>query len=496
MKKLFFAYLALILLGCASQSSKLLSMSKGCETLSSDLDYIHESMNANFSGTTHDPELRQNAQAVFLEEKSHVLQCRSEIDAQRSLRKYFATFHDPHVKAVWNGIARYGNLVETSSGKKTNSIRSFPLVATGVYVRNLGGRFFIRKIDSGLLKDTKVQVNDELLSCDGKSAQQILEQGILPFEPVSAKEAAQYRMTPLIFIRWDQLAGSQIMCLFKRGEKNIPQAFLWQTVPENYLATKFEMPAAKIYEIEKISQGHWVKLRSFSGYDKDGIAQLKQFAEDAKKLREDKVIVVDVRGNTGGSSIWGTHWIENLYGYHVDSANGEALVLASPGNHGHFKRVHESLLKQGSIQPEDEARWSRLLEAAKELPGKLVKVDDSKPEKMMKQSLPKIFKGKIYVLTDFMVFSSGEMFVSELKMMPHVKQVGMATNASTYYSDIRFDITPSGLVFNFPTMVELEPESHRASGEPLVPEIQLFLKPQIEIQGRDSLREQVLKMKL
>ncbi len=74
--------------------------------------------------------------------------------------------------------------------------------------------------------------------------------------------------------------------------------------------------------------------------------------------------------------------------------------------------------------------------------------------------------------------------------------MGMATNASTYYSDIRFDITPSGLVFNFPTMVELDPASHRASGEPLVPEIRLSLKPDLEIQGEDSLRKQVLQMKL
>jgi hypothetical protein len=418
------------------------------------------------------------------------------VDAERSLRKYFATFNDPHVKGVRNGIARYGALVETSSGKKTDSIRTFPLTATGVYVVNLGGRFFVRKMDSALLKNSQIAVNDELVSCDGKPALQILDQEVLPFESVSAKEAAQYRMAPLIFIRWDKTAGSQTTCLFKRGEQTISQILTWQTVPENYLAATFETPETKIYELEKIPKGHWVKLRSFAGYDKDGIAQLKQFAEDAKKLRDDQVIVVDVRGNTGGNSVWGTRWIENLYGYHPDTANEEVLVLASAGNHGHFSRVHDSLAKQGAIQPEDQARWNNLLQASAEAPGKLVKVDDPNAVQKPKPSSKKNFKGQIYVLTNFMVFSSGETFVHELKMMPNVKQVGMATNASTYYSDIRFDITPSGLVFNFPTMVEFDPTSHRASGEPLFPEIRLSLKPELEVRGKDSLREQVLHMKL
>lgn len=473
-----------------------MSASKGCEILGSDLDYIHASMTANFSGTAHDPRLRKQADAVFLEEKSRVAQCQTDVDAQRSLRKYFATFNDPHVKGVWNGIARYGSVVETSSGKKTDSIRSFPLVATGIYVVNLGGRFFVRKMDSGLLKGALVLVNDELVSCDGNPARQILDQDVLPFEAVSVKEAALYRMAPLIFIRWDKLASSQTTCLFKRGEQNISQTLTWQTVPENYLADKFETPAAKIYELEKIPRGHWVKLRSFAGYDKDGIAQLKQFAEDAKKLRKDQVIVVDLRGNTGGNSDWGTRWIENVFGYHINSDKEEALVLASPGNYDHFSRLHKSLAEKGAIQPADEARWSNLLQAAKGLPGKLVKVENPKPAEKAKHSLKKTFTGKIYVLTDFMVFSSGETFVHQLKMMPNVKQVGMATNASTYYSDIRFDITPSGLVFNFPTMVDLDTDSRRASGEPLVPEIPLSLKPEMEIQGQDSLRKQVLQMKL
>jgi hypothetical protein len=495
MKKLIFSVSTLVLISCVSQPSKV-SSSKGCETLGSDLDYIHSSINANFAGTTHNPELRRQADAVFLEERSHASQCLTDIDAQRSLRKYFAAFHDPHVKAAWSGIARYGGLVETSSGKKIDTIRSFPLAATGVYVVNLGGRFFVRKIDSHLLQNTHVLANDELLSCDGKAAPEILDQRVLPFEPVSVKNAARYRMAPLIFIRWDQKAGSTTTCLFKRGDESFSETMTWTTVPENYLAAKFELQENKIYEVEKLPHGHWVKLRSFAGYDEAGIAQLKRFSDDAKKLRQDKVIVVDVRGNTGGNSIWGTRWIENLFGYHADSASEENLVLASPGNFGHFSRLHESLAKKGAIQPEDEARWSNLLTAAKDRPGKLVKVDDPKPIDKTTHSLKNTFKGKIYVLTDFMVFSSGETFVHELKMMPNVKQVGMATNASTYYSDIRFDITPSGLVFNFPTMVEFDPSSHRASGEPLVPEIQLSLKPEIEIQGKDSLREQVLHLKL
>jgi hypothetical protein len=98
------------------------------------------------------------------------------------------------------------------------------------------------------------------------------------------------------------------------------------------------------------------------------------------------------------------------------------------------------------------------------------------------------FSGKIYVITDHRVFSSGETFVEQLKAMPNVTQVGVATDASTYYSDVRFDVSPVGLPFMFPTKGFTDPNYKRGSGEGLKPEIPILQDPNLEISGKDSMR--------
>lgn len=49
----------------------------------------------------------------------------------------------------------------------------------------------------------------------------------------------------------------------------------------------------------------------------------------------------------------------------------------------------------------------------------------------------------MYVVSDAWVFSSGELFLQRLRLMPKVKQVGLASGASTAAGDIRFDQTPN-----------------------------------------------------
>ncbi|MBL7670300.1 MAG: hypothetical protein JNM39_07420 [Bdellovibrionaceae bacterium] len=99
-----------------------------------------------------------------------------------------------------------------------------------------------------------------------------------------------------------------------------------------------------------------------------------------------------------------------------------------------------------------------------------------------------LFKGQVYVLTDSRVFSSGEMFVEMMRSMPRVNQAGLPTNASTYYSDIRFDVTPGQLPFNHPTIAQFGGDLKRKSGEAFFPHIPLAYDPKLEFEGKDSLR--------
>ena len=218
-----------------------------------ELQYIHHSVQNNFSGYTHSRHLRESSDQVFAEVLSTSTNCNSQTDYVRSIRRYLASFHDPHVKANWFGVSKYGELIEVSSGKKINPERKkFQLFATGIYLTNYSNRFFVKQIDSELLKDSDLRIGDELKNCSGNSPTEILKDEILPYESVSAYGAAFCRKTPNIFIRWDEADETQIKCNFLRSSTPLTVTLAWHEVPENYVELRFLKPPTKIYEIEKI----------------------------------------------------------------------------------------------------------------------------------------------------------------------------------------------------------------------------------------------------
>ncbi len=79
----------------------------------------------------------------------------------------------------------------------------------------------------------------------------------------------------------------------------------WVAVVADYFSKTFQPAPEKIYEIEKMTGGHWIKLRSLAGYDTKCIDQLKRFVAEAKSLRGERLIVVDLQGNGGGPSARG-----------------------------------------------------------------------------------------------------------------------------------------------------------------------------------------------
>lgn len=480
--------------GCATNGTRQETKLNFCSNFKADLNYIHESIKSNFVGYTHSPEVRKNADAAYLREIDLAQECQSNLHYIKSIKRYFAVFNDPHVKAIWNGTEKYGALLEVSAGKKLPKV-TFPIqfVTAGVFLSRINGRTFVQGIDPNILPASSVKKGDELKTCSGKTPQDILEKEILPFEPVSAREAALYRFTPNIFVRRDQPTNGTLQCEFEKDSKIFSQTFTWQPVAENYLENNFQIVPTKIYGIEKTLYGHWVTLKTFAGYSEETNKQLKQFVEDAKTLRKDKVIVVDVRGNGGGNSSWGSAWIDEVFGYHKEPPIKSFFVLASPGNKAHFEGLYSHLQKTGGlISGEATVFWQKILNTVKVPTGKLEEFHEtpSKSETRSKTG----FKGSIFVLTDAGVFSSGETFVEQLKLMPRVKQAGIATNASTYYSDIRFDITPSGLAFNFPTKGFSDPAYKRGSGEALIPEISLSQDPELELSGRDSMKLRLEKI--
>ena len=490
LSKIFLFMLTGFLVSCSAPSSKVTSSEPDlCRQLPIDLRFVHELMadsNSNYNGNA-EQKIESDAAYSAIVAKS----CSSNLDYVRAIKRYLASYHDPHVNSLWAKPDQiHETLIEISTGiKPPPIIFRLQWTATGVFLQRYTDRYFVKALDPNLLGITKtLQVGDELKSCDGENPEQILRDKIIPYVSVSAEEAARYRLAPYIFAGWDHDAGTTLKCDFERHGLIVEAEMTWQKVPEDYVPKTFQASPNIIYEIEKTNYGHWIKLKSLAGYDKATIAQLQRFTKDALSLRRDKTIVMDLRGNSGGTSSWGTDWIHNLFGYEVNwDDKVKESVYISKGNIEHYERFFQHMNKSGGIDSDyARALWKDQLDALKGPLGTFAQLSD--PPSAKKPAGHAGFKGQVIVLTDYNVFSSGETFLEQLRMMPRVKQAGIATNASTFYSDIRFAITPGGLPFDFPTKKDSGDPLGRKSGQALTPNWPLRYDIDLELNGADSLR--------
>ncbi len=149
--------------------------------------------------------------------------------------------------------------------------------STGLYVVKYGNQFFVKAKDEKISDLKDVNIGAELISCNQKKPLDILEQDILPYETVSAKEAALTNFTPNIFLRWDLTPGSKIDCIFRKDQKDFSKSLVWNATSQSYIKDNFQQPSSKVYEIEKTAYGHFIKIKTFSGYNRPDPLNLESF---------------------------------------------------------------------------------------------------------------------------------------------------------------------------------------------------------------------------
>jgi|LULL01.1.fsa_nt_gb hypothetical protein len=473
-----------------------------CSFIDRDLSYIHNVIKNDFSGYHHDKALKNKADENYHLLKKGIPNCESRLDYVRTIKKYFSILDDPHIQPVWNYISLYKSPFEMSTGKSFDDAR-FDFVdykATGIIIKKVADRFFVKNIDNNLIKkNVSVRVGDELISYNGKKPQKVLVDDIMSFEAVSVKKAGEYYHAEKLFFRWDITSKGPMEFVFKRGEQIIKEMLVWNKVSSDYLEKFVDKGSENIYKTLDKPYGKWVILKSLAGYTKEANSQLTAFIADALDLRSERNLVLDLRGNGGGVSTWGSQWIENLYGYRPSISTPPPLLLASRNNFKHYERFYTALKENNGINSKEaEQGWLTLLNCLRIQNGKLVEcAETAANEKTINQETkPKksLFSGQLIVLTDWKNFSSTELFIQELKEMPNVTLAGIETNASTPYGDIRFDITPGGLPFVVPTKVFRGIYYNRGNRKPFTPDIEINYDVEKEVLGEDSLMLKIDKL--
>ncbi len=304
---------------------------------------------------------------------------------------------------------------------------------------------------------------DVIQSCDGQTAEQLIRQRVFDFQfdpeiPATWVPAAARTFVDL----GNPFVGVPEQCVFVHENRELAldlkwREFSWDDRRDDYNAARGRTrPEVGLYVPE--TGAYWLQASTFGPSE----AQIAAYHEAFRKLREArtdaKLVVLDLRGNNGGSSMWADLFAEALWDKSPDDEEDASFVewRVSEGNVAYWETLPPRIREQfGDSHPA--YRWSnhvlRQLETAlndgrvlwRETPfdGAQDSNDTSTPENP--GPVKARYRGIVVVLTDTTCGSACLDAMSLLADVPGVVHVGSVTAADTQYMEARSVPLPSGL---------------------------------------------------
>jgi len=235
----------------------------------------------------------------------------------------------------------------------------------------------------------------------------------------------------------------------------------WQPITYLELSNKLQKTNQKQeFAINTIgTDSYWVQAPSFSA-SRGATDEIPKIGAKLKEISETaKLIVIDVRGNSGGNSGWGDYLIKSIYGANYSQrftrrkpSNPHALWRASKDNYNYLtSSALKSIKKQFSESSSQYISFKNLTDRMQtalnnniDLIRQTPKNQLTKHEKNITALLPPL-KTKVILLTDHHCASACLDFLDSLLMLPNTTHVGHETSADTVYMDVRQINLPSGL---------------------------------------------------
>ncbi len=190
--------------------------------------------------------------------------------------------------------------------------------------------------------------------------------------------------------------------------------------------------------------------------------KLPQFVADAASLADESIVIVDIRGNGGGSSLWGEHWLENLTG--VAPTEDEVVSV-----------LWTETAVQGKINAVTYLGYSGAI--LDFLQSDMAFVKNAAPEEWVTHFVPPVSlipndNQLVVVLMDKGTASSGEEFIGYLRQLENVVFVGENSGGVAQFGELaRFVLPNTGLPAYFGTKLFLPPDLSSTEGIGYFPDV-------------------------
>jgi hypothetical protein len=341
----------------------------------------------------------------------------------------------------------------------------------GIIVSKRGDAWIVTDTES----DQSTILGASLISCDGEPVQDLARKNIGGFHAVWSVGAQQIQNAPWLLIdEGNPFITRPKACVFEHNSQRETVTLDWVRIKRENLLPRVKKAigaGAAGFGVRRVGQGYWIALQDLRS--DQARAVVKAVEEQKMALREAPYVVLDLRGNGGGSSVMGRQIAASLLGAAAaDGRLGPATQAACGGPDGSWRASEDNIKQLEFVQasplvvqggPEiqkmvhDTLRDARAAFAQGKMFSASINCPIEPPKPPAATQPPSLMKGRLILLTDNLCFSSCLSVTDDFRTLGAF-HVGQTTDAATHYVDVREQYLPSGYSM-FSTLESVDPGS-------------------------------------
>jgi hypothetical protein len=313
--------------------------------------------------------------------------------------------------------------------------------------------------------DVALPVGAVLVGCDGIPVEDLWVARVETFYARKGIPADRFREAPrLLIANANPLVELPRECRFVENGRTLGLQLAWRD-SEAEMLRQILSAARPIRRRAEQSQlrpfgerGAWLELASFSAQG-DQSDRLHELLAGLETLRALETLVVDVRGNGGGSSHWTEVFVRRLYGddfwrwtrqrWQTQKSAPRVDYRASNGNLEYFREAEPVILQQAGADSSFYRHFRDLvsgmaaaIDAGEDFYSSVPDAEEFSEEVPEAAPVPE-FGGRVVLLTDSLCASACLDFADQVLALPGVVHVGHPTSADTQYMEVRSVPLPS-----------------------------------------------------